>query len=245
MSVAIRISLFLLSSALIVFLAETERIPWLVGLGALAIAAMVAIYHSRIKGVKVAGTEIELFEKRAEEISKTQIDAIKSEATAQREALEKLIETAKESERRLDDLTKRVLPRNFDHGAFDQALVGQPKFRVEIMFVKDDPDSFRLSLEIRSALRRSNWDALEPLPIPIIDSQLPSAMAVGGSPWGVTVIANQITVGEVKHETIPRTPYMILFYAIKAAMGQCSGCPIRNGHLSEGTLRIVVAPKQT
>ncbi len=64
------------------------------------------------------------------------------------------------------------------------------------MFAKDDGEAFQLALEIRNFLRKAEWIAPEPVPIPATAEPQPSSMAVDGQPSGITVAANAISQAE-------------------------------------------------
>lgn len=172
--------------------------------------------------------------------------------SAPKEVLEQLVQSARESEKHLAQLQKQIAQRSINHAAFLKELDDYPPSRVEIMFVKDDPDSFRLSLEIREVLRKGKWEALEPIPIPELGSPLPSTMSVGAQPTGVTLLARNLTWQEGRAVVRPpedlvafKTPWVVLARAISAGLGHVKGGTAKGIDLAEGTLRIVVAQKDT
>jgi hypothetical protein len=159
-------------------------------------------------------------------------------------------ETA-EAKLQLEQLRKQAAARRIKREEFIALLEGKPKLPVEIMFAKDDGEAFQLSLEIRDSLRAAKWEVGEPFPIPLVTepslSQLPSAMAVGGQPAGVTVAAYSVSPEEAMAR-FPGQPKVVTAYttlsdALLASLGTLSGS---GGHLNrpiEGTLRVIVGSK--
>jgi hypothetical protein len=176
-------------------------------------------------------------------VSAQKLDEAKTETRAARE-------DAMRARALAEELQKRQAPRVIDRDAFLHALGDYPTGSVEIMYVKDDHESFRLSLEIRELLRKAKWTALEPMPIPQSDSQLPSAMSVGAQPSGITVVANIVSVEEASAPMFSgmqkdwvKTPYTVLSHAFIVSMGGVAGGTARDRKTPEGVLRVVVAPK--
>jgi hypothetical protein len=152
-------------------------------------------------------------------------------------------------------LRKQISPRHLNSEAFIKALEGKPKLPVEIWFLKDDGEAFNLALQIRDCLRLAKWEAREPSPIPLSSvpelARLPAAMAAGGQPSGVSLVAHWLTREEVdalgsgpfeKPMAIP-TPFVVLHKALFASLGALAGSGGHSSALSEGLLRIVVGAR--
>lgn len=169
------------------------------------------------------------------------------EAAAQRER-------AAKAERDLLELQKRTSPRQLNRDAFLRALEGQPKLPVQILYLRDDPDSFRLSIEIREALRTARWSVTEPEPIPVSAAPprsgpaIPTTMSVGGQPSGITVVAHSLSEREmeaVRDRILGRdwvkTPWTVLRNAFLESMGSVNGSA--NSMCPRDALRVVIGPK--
>ena len=153
----------------------------------------------------------------------------------------------------LEKLKEKVGPRKLDRQAFHRVLDGQPKAPVEILYVKDDPDSLEFGQEIENDLKDAGWTVLsrEPIPTPregAADSGIPTAMTVGGQPSGVTVVArsiseeeSQATLNSMLGREWIRTPWTVLSVAFQKSMGESKG----SSHLTcpEGVLRVIVGPR--
>ncbi len=228
----LRIILFLLYVTSVVFLAETERVSWTIGLPAIIVGAIVAIYHKRLKGVKLAGAEIELFEKQAEAISKTQIEAIIKEAEKQKAELAKV--------------RTHLAQRHFKQETLLKLLDGHPKGRVRIMAVEEDSDSVILSCTLRDGLRAAGW-AVE-------DSAVPAREIYSGKcqagPIGITLSTASVSEAEKvafrksqKGEEWVKTPYTVLYRALKELNINPIFSVYRDGAGNEQSLQLVVAQK--
>jgi hypothetical protein len=161
----------------------------------------------------------------------------------------------KEAELKLEELRKKVSQRHLDGDRFVELLKGQPKLPVEILFPRDDGEAFQLALEIRDWLRRVNWEASEPAPMApanISDlALLPTSMAVGGQPQGVSLVTHSLSETEsndlmnaVLNRPVSKiTAYIALYRALSVSLGALGGS---GGHRSapiEGILRVVVGSK--
>lgn len=83
-------------------LAETGRINWMFGLSSIFLVLMATVLFPRLKTIKVTGAEIELFERRAREVSDAEIKRIQSEVEIQRESLLKIASEAKYTRKSLE-----------------------------------------------------------------------------------------------------------------------------------------------
>jgi len=155
----------------------------------------------------------------------------------------------------LAKLKKQIGPRQLDREAFLKALVGQPKAPVEILYLRDDPDSLEFAQEIGNLLERAGWAVLArgpiPPPPPRSGADIPMTVSGGGRPAGVTVGAGSVSEegGEaarkraIGREDWVRTPWTVLSDAFGKSMGksQAAGnvatCP-------EGIVRVVVGPRR-
>jgi hypothetical protein len=169
------------------------------------------------------------------------------------------LETAQARERQaqaelaLEQLRKKLGPRQIDRNAFLAALKDQPRGQVEVLFIRDDPEAFSLALGISQLLKEAGWDAAPPAPVRTGDiyPTSPSVMSVGGQPSGVTVVAHSITraesnwfVDKMRGRDWARTPWTVLCAALSDALGSVNGSGgARSGAPPEGQLRVVVAPR--
>jgi hypothetical protein len=159
-------------------------------------------------------------------------------------------ETA-EARLQLEQLRKQAAARHIKRDEFVRLLEGKPKLPIEIMFAKDDGEAFLLALEIRDALKAAKWEAGEPFPIPVIMesdlAKLPSTMAVGGQPTGVTLAAHSLSHEEIM-SVMPgqpkvTTPYTALRDALSSSLGSLNGSSGHRNRPQEGTLRVIVGSK--
>jgi len=198
--------------------------------------------------------------RKLEDAHEQSVRALKGAENASAAAALANIELGKSNERaaalevQAAELRKQLAPRHLNYKEFVEQLKDQPQLPVEIMFVKDDADAFRLSLEIRSALRDAGWEASEPFPIPTlvqkIDSQLPSTMSVGGQPSGVTVVTHAVTFEEAMADhreitgvSIPTTARGVLRAALLKSLGAINSASGGQNPPPVGLIRLVVGPK--
>jgi len=141
----------------------------------------------------------------------------------------------------LERLKKHLAPRKLDRKAFLKELEGKSKAPVQILFLKDDPDSLNFAQDIEQALGAAGWSVVSRDVIPTPDGvktrlDIPTTMSVGGQPTGVTVVTNEEDwEGEIK------APRDALYRAFSQAMGRGAGsvhmtCP-------RGILRIIIGPR--
>jgi hypothetical protein len=194
------------------------------------------------------------FETQMTSVNLTSSQALERAGLLERDAAT-IRERAANAELKLEELRKQVGPRHLKTREFVDALAGKPKLPVEIMFLKDDADAFALSLEIRSALRVAEWEVHEPIPIPPTAfpqlSTLPTTMAVGGQPSGVTVVVNSVTPEEFAASTtlfmgnkaVTMTPWLAIQNALLASLGAVNGSGGGKAGPEPGTLRIVIGSK--
>ncbi|WP_143281595.1 hypothetical protein [Caballeronia cordobensis] len=163
-------------------------------------------------------------------------------------------ERAKESELRLERLRRQVAPRQLKRDIFLAALNGQPKARVELVYLRDDPECFDVAQQIWRALQDARWDVLPPAPILQSASpgalQSPTAVTVDGQPAGVTVVTDSVSeresnagVEQMTGQSWEKTPWTVLTYALVQSLGQAGGHGGGPNSPPKGTLRVVVAPR--
>jgi hypothetical protein len=162
-------------------------------------------------------------------------------------------ERAAKAELELGLLKKRVEPRQINRSAFLKALAGQPKAPIQILYLRDDPESFEFAQQIAVFLEEAKWTVTERKPIPNLgatSSDILTSMSVGGQPSGVTVVANSISeeeseayVSRIMGKDWVKTPWTVLINAFEQSYGSSKS---HSGVTSvpNGTLRIVVSPKQ-
>lgn len=107
-----------------------------------------------------------------------------------------------EAELKLEQLRRQVAPRQLDRSAFFKAIEGQPKARVEIMYLRDDPKCFDVAQQIWRVLEDARWDVTPPVPIPSSNTQDaprgPTSMSISGQPSGITIAVHSISVAEAE-----------------------------------------------
>jgi hypothetical protein len=137
-------------------------------------------------------------------------------------------------------LRQQMEPRKIDGEIFVGLLRGGPKAKIELLYVKEDPDSYQLSLQIFWYLMNSGWDcALEqPIPPPTADSPYsdkPSTWSVVARETGISLVTGQ-------HDNIkPGTAFAVLLNAFRTTLGQAEmGI---DPAVPTGTIRVVVAPR--
>jgi hypothetical protein len=137
-------------------------------------------------------------------------------------------------------LRQQLEPRKIDGEAFVGLLRDGPKAKIELLYVKEDPDSYQLSLQIFWYLMHAGWDCEVEKPIPpaAVDSPYP------GKPATWSVVARETGISLVVHghdDLKPGTPYEALLKAFHATPGQAeSGI---DSAVPAGSIRVVVAPR--
>jgi hypothetical protein len=166
-----------------------------------------------------------------------------TEAEASRAAIAAANARTAEAELRLEQLRKNVEPRRVDQPVFLKLLEGQPKSRIEIVYVRDDADAFQLSHQILDAFKKASWDVEQPVPIKPFDtypySVIPSVMSARGQPRGVSIIKHEDPRGwtnDPSYEALQRAFQQSL-------IGNITVGGAADPQLPEGTLRVVVAPR--
>jgi len=160
-------------------------------------------------------------------------------------------ERAAEAELKLETLRRQVAARHVQRDVFFRAVAGQPKARVELMYLRDDPECFELAQEIWRVLQDAQWDVIAPVPIPpsvaSANLQSPTSMSVGGQPSGVTVVTHSVSDKEAEADLNSKnwehTPWTVLSNALLQSLGQIKGSGGGPNSPPEGTLRVVVAPR--
>jgi hypothetical protein len=158
---------------------------------------------------------------------------------------------AKEAEFKLEELRRQVAPRSLKRDVLIKILEGQPKAPTEIMYLRDDAESFELAQQIALAMEAAGWQITSRLPIPpTSDPQAITAMAVGGQPSGVTVVVGGITQEEedaslnaMQGKEWIKTPWTVLTHALGESLGKISGRAGGQNAPPEGSLRVVVSPR--
>jgi len=90
-----------------------------------------------------------------------------------------------EAELKLEQLRRQVAPRQLNREAFFKAIEEQPKARVEIMYLRDDPECFDVAQQIWRLLEDARWDVTPLVPIPSNNAQDvvgPTSMSISGQP---------------------------------------------------------------
>jgi len=182
--------------------------------------------------------------------------AASAEAAKAQAEIEEAKARQREAELKLEQLRERIRPRRINGAQFVKILEGKPKIPVEILFVRDDPDCFQLSMQIRDVLKQAKWDVKEPRAIESTDmtprvAQYTSTMGVGGQPHGVTVVMRatsqadfdrEIEKDPLAHDAPVDTPRKALLKALQDSLGSISGGISYDAGII-GALLVVVGPK--
>ena len=204
--------------------------------GILAIAGALAWYFADQAGAAKDArlkTEISSADARGAEANEKAAKANERAATLEKEAATARL--------KLEELRRQVGPRQLDRQAFLNAIQGQPKARVEIAYLRDDPECFDFAQQIWRVLQAAAWDVSAPAPIPVASTTDPTAMAVGGQPSGVTVVSNAATEAELRGKIV--TPWTALQAALLQALGKISASAGGSSPPPVDALRVVVAPR--
>jgi hypothetical protein len=126
-----------------------------------------------------------------------------------------------------EQLRKELGPRRLQREIFLKKIA---EARVEIMYLRDDPECFDLAQQVWRALEDAKWDVTPPIPIPVSAASLrPTAMAVDAQPSGVTVVVHGITEAEANTDSLRwrgqawvRTLWTVLMHALGDAIGKNS-----------------------
>jgi hypothetical protein len=157
----------------------------------------------------------------------------------------------------ISKIESRLAPRQIDEETFSALLDGQPKGKVEILYL-DEQESMLLALQLFNGLRNAGWE-IDGLASPIppnsdaINSMFPLTFSVGANPAGVTLVINRGPSDEERTAIAKpgpgTTPYSVLARAILGAIGPNTvwGHDVACGwqkDLSPEIIRVVVAPKR-
>jgi hypothetical protein len=238
----------------------------LVSLGFAAVAAIAVVIATtvvvRLQHVEAEDAKRELEAYKANATAKiSSAEAVGQAAKAEVAMAQAQIEEAKarqkEAELKLEQLRERMRPRSIKGERFLNILAGRPRAPVEILFVKDDPDCFQLSMQIRDYLKQADWQVAEPRAIESSDlvprlSKYTSTMGVGGQPHGVTVVLRATSQYDFTRERDENpldpnrpldTPRKVLTQALGDSLGSIAGgISFETG--APGFLWVVVGPKQ-
>jgi hypothetical protein len=189
------------------------------------------------------------------ETQMTSVNSSSSQALERAGLLEKdaatIRERAANAELKLEQLRRQVAPRSLKRDVLIRALEGQPKAPTEIMYLRDDAESFELAQQIALAMEAAGWQITSRRPIPpTSDPEAITAMAVGGQPSGVTVVASGVTQEEADADFNAmmgkdwiRTPWTVLTRALGDSLGKVGGNAGGLNSPPVGTLRLVVSPR--
>lgn len=157
----------------------------------------------------------------------------------------------KEAELKLEQLRRKVAPRQIDGKAFLAALVEKPKppAPVEILFPRDDAEAYQLSMQVRDYLKMATWECREPAAIPPTEAgrfaHSPSTVGAGGQPSGVTIVVRAETQADfaLTGDRAANTPLNALILAFLTSLGSYSVAANSETAPEKGVLRVVVGSK--
>lgn len=133
---------------------------------------------------------------------------------------------------------------------------------VEIWYLRDDPDAWHLSLQLRDLLKIAKWEGAEPIPIPATTVERyvnqPSAAGVGSDAAGVTLVVRMVKPRNI-HDLPPPSERLkdpdwyrkelanptlwALHDALLDSLGQMHVSENDETAPAAGIIRIVVGPK--
>ena len=148
-------------------------------------------------------------------------------------------------------LREAAAARWLDMPLFIKELENVPKQPVEILYVKDDVDSFLIAVMISTGLEHASWVKSFPMPLPTENPAggpfkgqqappLPPPVHFGAQLTGVNVVAKQ---NPEEPGSSPNASYSGLMRAFTAALSTHTANAGVDPSMAEGALRIVVAPK--
>jgi len=177
---------------------------------------------------------------RANEHSRVlEVDLAKTNAE-----LEKQKELTAKAEKDLLRLRRHAAQRSIEFGQFEALIKNGPMAPVEVLYSNDDGEAFNLASQIVVSLMMAKWDTRGPSPIPPttdpLRTRLPPAMAVGGQPVGVSVVARRETLRAF--EKVSSSPVEVLVNALVRSLGQVAG-GANDADTPVGVIWIVVGPK--
>ena len=158
--------------------------------------------------------------------------------------------SAAQAKLELEHIKKKVGPRQLNREAFLKALENQPKLPIQILYLRDDPDSFEFAQQIEGVLKEAKWEvqSRNPIPTPSTPRSEPTTMSVGGQPTGVTVSAHSLSEEEINagmNRTLgkpwKKTPWTVLVFAFEQSMGESKASS--HDSVPAGVLRVVVGPR--
>jgi hypothetical protein len=145
---------------------------------------------------QLSGQLIASIEERAGNAEQRAGEANERASANEKEAARLRLQVEQEKIARLQ-LEKYAAWRHLNRGNFLSALRRKPKpVSVTIVYIKDGPETWKLSQEIYRLLLEADWPAKFPEPIQPNQSRLfaglPSIMGVGGNPFGgIALVANE------------------------------------------------------
>lgn len=179
-------------------------------------------------------------------LQRAEISETKKESDAYKLEMEKKIadSNARMKEAELA-LAKYKQPRNLDVDSFLAKLKGAPPRNVEVLYVRECSDCSWVAQFIGSFLNTATWKATW---APIDEKAAatgpwrmqPSAISVRGYPWGITIVANDISP-EV-YDGPKGVSLKALFEALLASYAPSVTMAL-DREMPDGLIRVVVAPK--
>ena len=142
-------------------------------------------------------------------------------------------------------LEKYKQPRHLDIESFLETLKAAPPSKVEVLYVRECSDCSWVAQFIGSFLNTANWEARwAPIDEKAATSgpwrMQPSAVSVRGYPWGITVIANDISADALARPE--NASIKVLFEALLKSYEPAVTMAF-DKELPSDLIRVVVAPK--
>ena len=198
-------------------------------------------------GVVVATYAVIKLQRAESAQAKKELAQYQTKAAAEIAAANAVAETAKQgaanAELKAEQIRERMAPRQFDEDAFLAYLAGKEKWPVVELWYADENDSLWVAVRTLSALDKAGWAVSAPKPLRGPNPTMPLASSVpltvtyGAQPSGVSVIAKTIPELDAAHAAaFLRSAFGAAIKGTQANLG-------RDETMAEGTLRIVIAPK--
>jgi len=230
--------------------------PNVVGYWARAFAAALAFIALGFSN-KVTKLKDEAFQKyklesdtRIAEADAKAADANKIAAET-RERAAKLEKEAAEARLELEKIRMTRFDR-FNRDEFRNRIRGKPKIRVELLFQKDDVDSYMLAMAVKGCLNAEDWSTIGPRPIreedvsfSEINKDAPLSVRAGVNMGGLSYVVKQLPRYDDQNE--PVNVLMSAFTAGKRGLGDSQTSTVFGGlsdpALPEDLVKLIIGPR--
>jgi hypothetical protein len=170
------------------------------------------------------------------------------------EANERAAKLENEAEQARLELEKIRLTRfdRFNRNEFRNRIRGKPKIRVELLFQKDDVDSYILAMAVKGCLDAEDWNTIGPRPIreedvsfSEINKDAPLSVRAGVNMGGLSYVVKQLRRYDDQNE--PVNVLMSAFTAGKRGLGDTQTSTVFGGmsdpSLPEDLVKLIIGPR--